>query len=161
MSMTSSGNANLAEKPEVRWVSVAGEQRAVATLRLFFDRLVPNPSKGPDEAKYIDSGGFWITGTVWGKDAERCAELLVKGSRVYVEGTQYLDKPYTNEKTGVISQSHRLAIERISLTLSRVANIGFKAKAAPAAPGAKPTKADEEEFFDGPDDSGVPDHAFG
>jgi hypothetical protein len=70
----------------------------------------------------------------------------------------YLDKPYKN-KDGVETQSHRLTVDRVYPVMNRIATIGYKAKTT-QVPGGKPSRADEEEFFDGPDDSNIPDHAF-
>jgi hypothetical protein len=59
MNFRYSAECNLGTKPELRFVAVGDEQRAVTDLRGYFARLIPNPSKAEGEPKLIDLGGFW------------------------------------------------------------------------------------------------------
>jgi single-strand DNA-binding protein len=74
------GTGNLGQAPLLRQVSVEGEPRSVADLRVYFDRAVPT------DDGYRDEGGFWLNVSLWGARAETAAKVLVKGARVEVTG---------------------------------------------------------------------------
>jgi single-strand DNA-binding protein len=76
-----SGTGNLGAAPALKHVEVDGEQRAVAEMRIFFDRRVKQ-----DDGSFKDDGGFWLTASLWGWRAEAAAKLLAKGARVYARG---------------------------------------------------------------------------
>ena len=75
------GSGNLGTVPNMREVEIEGDTRAVADMRVYFDWPVPQ-----EDGSFVDSGGFWLTVSTWGRLAECCAGLLQKGMRVRVEG---------------------------------------------------------------------------
>ena len=81
MSARFSGTGNLGTAPALRHVQVDGEARAVADMRVFFDRPVKQ-----DDDSYADGGGIWLTVSVWGWRAKAATELLPKGARVFAQG---------------------------------------------------------------------------
>jgi single-strand DNA-binding protein len=81
MSTRFSGTGNLGNIPDLKYVDVDGDKRPVADMRIFFDRRVRQ-----DDGSYADSGGFWVTTSLWGWRAEAAAKLLPKGARVFASG---------------------------------------------------------------------------
>ncbi len=67
---------NLTRDPELRYTPNGA---AVATLGLAVNRKYKQGEEWKEEVCFIDI-------TVWGKQAENCAEYLAKGRSVFVEG---------------------------------------------------------------------------
>lgn len=123
MSNTFSGTGNLGGAPELKFVPIRGEQRAVASVSIFFDRRVPTDDP---ENPFEDKGGFWLETEVWGDRAERIAKQLTKGARVKAEG-MLIDNSY--EKDGVTIPKLKLVADDLFLSLARVENITFRKRA--------------------------------
>lgn len=77
---------NLGGTPTLKYVPVNGgqEQRAVLECDVKFNVQRRDKQTG----EYQDEGGFWRRVAVWGKRAEICNDLLVKGCRVIVVGEE-------------------------------------------------------------------------
>ena len=76
------GEGNLGQDPELRTVQSGGGDKAVANLRVYFDRRVPDGDGG-----FEDKQGFWLNVELWGDRATHVARLCAKGSRVAVIGS--------------------------------------------------------------------------
>lgn len=75
--MRVTGSGNLVREVELR-TTTSGAQ--VATLRVAFNTRRPDGQGGwADKPNYLDV-------EVWGGQAVNCAEYLVKGSRVFIDG---------------------------------------------------------------------------
>ena len=72
-------HANLGADPELRRISVDGEQRDVTNLRL---RLINATGEGDARKDH----GFWVDGEAWGTLAAAAAQHLSKGAYVFVCG---------------------------------------------------------------------------
>jgi len=118
------GRGNLAAAPELKQVEVDGEQRAVAELRIYFDRSVPD-----GDGCFEDRGGFWLTANLWGERAEQVASLLPKGARVHVTGTLVRDT-WTDKDSGEERSAFELVADHVSLDLGRVENVALRQKEA-------------------------------
>ncbi len=116
------GRGNLATAPELKRVEVEGEERAVAEMRIHFDRNVRLREGG-----FEDKGGFWLTVNLWGERAEQAARLLPKGARVHVTGTLVRDT-WTDKDSGEERFAFALIADTVSLDLSRVNEIILKPK---------------------------------
>ena len=127
MSNRFQGIGNLGARPEIKHVDQNGETLAVVDLRIYFDRRVPVE----DDDAFEDRGGFWITASVWGKRAERAAEVLDKGMRVYASGTLMSDT-WNDADTGEARTEMRLRLDYLALDLARVKAIDMVAKKARA-----------------------------
>lgn len=114
------GSGNLGNPPELRTVEVNGEPRQVASLRVYFDRQVPN---GDD---FEDRGGFWLNVSLWGERAEQAVKLLTKGARVTVSGT--LVQHTWEDENGEEASRIELNADRVSLDLARVERVEFRRK---------------------------------
>lgn len=121
------GVGNLGAKPELKHVDQNGESTAILDLRIYFDRRVSRD--GGDT--FEDRGGFWITASLWGQRAERAAEVLDKGMRVYASGTlmtdTWLDPSSTEARTEM-----KLHLDYLALDLSRVKSVQMESKKARA-----------------------------
>lgn len=117
------GVGNLGAKPELKHVDQNGESMAILDLRIYFDRRVSRD--GGDT--FEDRGGFWITASLWGQRAERAAEVLDKGMRVYASGTlmtdTWLDPSSTEARTEM-----KLHLDYLALDLSRVKSVQMESK---------------------------------
>ena len=116
-----SGTGNLGDNPTLKTVSVNGEDKQVAELRVFFDDYKPDGDGG-----YEPNGGMWLDVTVWGKRAIKVSSLLRKGARVHVEGHQEEDKWV--DKEGKERTKHRITADDITLSLSRIESVTFSPK---------------------------------
>ena len=77
------GEGNLGTNPELRRKTGSNEDNdAVCNMRIYFDKPVPQEGGG-----FEDKGGFWMNVELWGKRGIRSNELLLKGTRVVVEGS--------------------------------------------------------------------------
>ncbi|MES2353107.1 MAG: single-stranded DNA-binding protein [Pseudomonadota bacterium] len=115
------GNGNLAENPAIKTVTVDGEERKLAEMRIFFDRLRQDGDGG-----LADKGGFWLDVTAWGNDlAERCGKLLRKGARLHVVGELQQQK-WTSKESGEEKNAMQLNASEVYLGLSRVESVTYK-----------------------------------
>ena len=122
MSNHFAGRGNLGADPDLKHVEIDGEPRAVAALRIYFDRPVPDGDGG-----FTDKGGFWLPVNLWGPKAETIAKLLRKGARVRVEGTLVQDT-WDDRETGEPASRIEVQADSIDLDLARVEAITFRAK---------------------------------
>ncbi len=120
MSNTFSGRGNLAAAPELKTVTVNGEARQVAEMRMYCDRPVPDGDGG-----FKDKGGFWVNISLWGARGEHAARVLDKGSRIKVEGT-FVQNSW--EKDGEKFSRLELSADDVTLDLSRLASVTLRAR---------------------------------
>lgn len=122
MSSTFYGRGNIGSAPELRFVPVNGEQKAVCDLSIFFDRRVPDGKGG-----YVDKGGFWRDVSYWGARGERAHKLLKPGARVFVVGTE-LQERWPNKEGGDDHTKIALIADTIDLDLLSVEAITYREK---------------------------------
>ena len=122
MSNWFSGRGNLAAAPTLKHVDVEGEKRAVASMRIYFDRQVPN-----GDGEFEDRGGFWLDVSLWGPRAETAARLLDKGARVAVSGS-LVQRTWEDKESGEPRSRIELNADYISLDLARIERIEMRAR---------------------------------
>ena len=115
------GTGNLGDNPTLKTVTVKGEDRKVASFRVYFDEYKPVQDTG--EIK--QSGGFWMTVDAWGRQADQAAEHLRKGCRVNVIG-RIVEDEWEDKESGAERTAHRLVAEGIFLSLSRIESVKFR-----------------------------------
>lgn len=115
------GTGNLGDNPTLKHVTVKGEDRKVASFRVFFDEYKPDQVSG--EIK--QSGGFWLSVDAWGRLADQVAEHLRKGCRVNVTGHIVQDE-WEDKDSGEERSAHRLVADGIFLSLSRIESVKFR-----------------------------------
>ncbi|GAB3683887.1 single-stranded DNA-binding protein [Salinisphaera aquimarina] len=120
MSNSFTARGNLAAAPELKTVTVNGEHRQVAEIRMYCDRPVPDGDDG-----FKDKGGFWLNVSRWGTAAEHAARVLDKGFRVKVEGTLVQN---SWEKDGEKFSRLELSADDITLDLSRIESVNQRAR---------------------------------
>ena len=117
------GTGNIAVAPTLKTVSVGGEARKVAELRVFFDDYKSNGQGGVEQ-----NGGFWLDVSGWGDTlAESVAQHLKKGARVLVTGRLFENK-WNAHDGGEERRTMRLNADNVFLSLSRVETVSFRAK---------------------------------
>lgn len=114
-----SGIGNLGTAPTLRSVTVEGEVRKVADLRVYFDRRV-----GED---YTDKGGFWLTIDIWGFRAEEAVRVLKKGSRVFMMGT-LRQHTWPDEASGEDRSEMRLSADYFFLDSICIETLKYRGK---------------------------------
>jgi single-strand DNA-binding protein len=127
MSNQFTGTGNIGTAPTVRHVPSNGEQRAVAEMRVYFDRRVPKRDGG-----FEDKGGFWLTVAVWGTLAEQAAATLQKGARIQVAGS-LRQETWNDKNTGAERSELRLTADTLSIDLFCVESVAFKKRGASGA----------------------------
>jgi single-strand DNA-binding protein len=138
MSNSFGGKGNLGDTPVLKTVTVNGEERRVAEMRVFFDDY-KKLSDGVYEQRE-DSLGF-VSVSIWDERAETAARLLRKGARVKVEGS-VKRKTWVDKTTGESRTEIRVDAEEIFPVMSRIESIRFKAKQAEAQPAESVAAAD-------------------
>ena len=126
-------DGNLGQDPSLDTPEVGGETRQVCNLRIY----APNWRLDKESGEYSEQGGFWITGSVWGPQAEACHRLLKKGNRVRVVGRLREDQ-WTDRESGDEVSALRLVIDEVSLPVGRVDSVAFQARRH--APDGAPTR---------------------
>lgn len=118
---------NVTRDPELRYIQSG---TAVLTLGLAVNRRVKSADgQWKDEAAFIDV-------TVWGKQAENCAEYLAKGRPVLVEGHLRMDQ-WQDKKTGEKRS-------RLTVTAENVQFLGAPSGRGQTPDAAKPPRSAEE-----------------
>lgn len=128
VSNTFHGRGNLGDAPNLKYVTVNGEQRAVCELRVYFDRLVPDGQGG-----FTDRGGFWLDVSYWGERGENAARLLSKGMRVRVEGSlQQETRP--DRDTGEDRSRLVVVADTVDIDLGRIESLVVKRRSPTTEP---------------------------
>ncbi len=118
---------NVTRDPELRYIQSG---TAVLTLGLAVNRRTKTAEgTWKDEAAFIDV-------TVWGKQAENCAEYLAKGRPVFVEGRLHMDQ-WQDKKTGEKRS-------RLTVTAENVQFLGAPSGRGHAPDAARPPRSAEE-----------------
>jgi single-strand DNA-binding protein len=121
------GNGNLAESPAIKTVTIDGEERQLAEMRILIDRL-----RADGDGGLANKGGFWLDVTAWGDDlADRCGKLLRKGTRVHVVGELQQQK-WNSKETGEEKTAMQLNASEVCLGLSRIEAVTYKERKATA-----------------------------
>ena len=115
------GTGNVADQPVLKTVQVGNEERQVAELRVFFDEYRQNGSGALEQA-----GGFWLDVNVWGeRHPAQVVRHVKKGARVNVIG-RLAEHKWTVTATGEERRALFLNADRLSLSLTRLAEVRFK-----------------------------------
>lgn len=120
MSIQFSGVGNIGTDPELHEVTVNGEERQVAEMRVYFDRSVPK-----ENGEYQDEGGFWLTVSLWGARAEPAAKILKKGARVQVDGV-LRSETWEDDETGATRTALRLTASRIGIDPVCIESVSYR-----------------------------------
>lgn len=128
---------NVARDPELRYIQSG---TAVLDLRLAVNRRT-KAADGTwgEEATFLDV-------TVWGKQAENCAEYLSKGRPVFVEGHLRLDQ-WQDKKTGENRSRLRVTAENVQFLGGRprgAADAEPKSEPSASAPAADTGLSDDD-----------------
>lgn len=113
-------DGNLGQDPSLDTPEVGGETRQVCNLRIY----APNWRLDKESGEYSEQGGFWITGSVRGPQAEACHRLLKKGNRVRVVGRLREDQ-WTDRESGDEVSALRLVIDEVSLPVGPIEAVSF------------------------------------
>lgn len=122
------GTGNLGDNPTLKTVTVKGEDRKVAELRVFFDDYRPDGNGGFEQV-----GGFWLNVSVWDKRAEDAAQHLRKGARVRIEG-RLVEQEWADKESGEVKKAMQLNADDVFISLARVEEIRFKQKSNTEVP---------------------------
>ena len=129
---------NVTRDPELRYIQSG---TAVLDLGVAVNRRVKkSDGSWGDEAAFIDV-------TVWGKQAENCAEYLSKGRPVFVEGHLKFDQ-WEDKKTGDKRSKLRVTAENVQFLGSRPQGGGGGGGRPPQTKPAPPAEADDAELAD-------------
>lgn len=140
MSNTIIASGNLGTTPELKSVTVAGEQRQVADMRIYFDRPVPD-----DRGGFTDKGGFWRTVSAWDKRAEHAARTLRSGMGVRIEGTEVL---HSWDKDGEQRTQTQITAHSITLELPRVESVTMRERKQPQEQASTDSASQDDVDFD-------------
>lgn len=114
------GTGNVGDHPQLKVVSVGGEERQVAELRVYFDEYRQDEAGGLQSA-----GGFWLDVNVWGdRHAAEVANLVRKGARVHVIG-KLAESTWTVTATKEERRGLYLNADHLFLSLTRLAEARF------------------------------------
>lgn len=137
------GVGNLADAPSIKnCISGTGRKFKAAEMRVFFDEYSKN-----SEDQYEQTGGLWLSVTTYDHNAENCARLLVKGSRVKVEGR--LRQFEAHDKDGNPVAVCAVEAQAVYLGMSRVDQVQFSPTKNKSAEMSRPSsRPNSEEYTD-------------
>ena len=122
MATHSTVRGNILVDPELKYVTVRGEQRTICEFRVMSDFWVENAA---GDREQDPSRTHPVQVTVWGEAlAKQCAEVLRKGMRVEAKGQthphvyRYSDAERQSGKNDIYEL--RMAAEDVTLCLNRV-----------------------------------------
>jgi single-strand DNA-binding protein len=115
---------NLGKDPALKTIKIGSEERPVCEFSVFADNYKRDEKSG----EYVQDGGFWVAVSIWGDRARNCFKLLRKGARVTCEGKLTIDEYESKENSGEQRYSLRLTADNVTLELSRIESVTFKAK---------------------------------
>jgi len=121
---------NVTRDPELRYISSG---TAVLDLGLAVNRRVKS-----QDGTWTDEATF-LTVTVWGKQAESCAEYLSKGRAVFVEGRLHMDQ-WDDKKTGEKRSRLQITAENVQF----LGGGGGRRRAEPGADAPPPQDQDAD-----------------
>lgn len=106
------GTGNIGKAPELKYISTADGQRAVANFSIRFDR-----DKRLENGEYVDNGGFWLDVAIFGTQAERVLKVLKKGSRVFAIGSlkQQVWEKDGEEMSKLLLEANYIALDLIGI----------------------------------------------
>ncbi len=117
------GTGNAADEPVLKTVMVAGEEKRIAELRVFFDEYRQNGLGGIEQ-----TGGFWLDVNVWDeRHAAEVVRVVKKGARVHLIG-RLVESRWTVTTTGEERSALYLNADSVYLALARIGDIKFKTK---------------------------------
>ncbi|SFY08926.1 single-stranded DNA-binding protein [Azotobacter vinelandii] len=110
---------NIGSAPEYKQFANGNkEPRRMLRLNVFFDNSIPDGQGG-----YKDRGGFWCNVEWWHPDAERYAQLFMRGMRVLVQGRTIMDRW---EKNGEADQALKVEASRIAILPHRLEHVAMR-----------------------------------
>jgi single-stranded DNA-binding protein len=123
MAILATVEGNLTRDPEMRYVSVSGEQRPIVEIRVFAD--VNRQVDGQWEQDEERSSGVDVT--IWAeKLGAGVLKTFKKGARVLVTGPLHLNQYQDND--GINRASLRMSGEQVALLPYRVEGVTFAAR---------------------------------
>lgn len=123
---------NLGRDPEMRYTP---QGRPVTDMSVAVGHSKPDGQGG-----WTDEGTDWFRVTVWGDRAERAAETLRKGNKVFVSG-RFKTRPYQTKQG-----EDRVSME---VTADDVISLGERVQSEGGfAPAQRPTRAPEPDDLD-------------
>lgn len=99
---------NLTEDPELRFT---GTGRAVAKLRVAYTPRIHDTESG----RWMDGETEFYTVNVWGGQAERCAEALLRGDRIVASGRW--SKRFWQDREGLDREAVELTAQDVGASL--------------------------------------------
>tara|TARA_B100000686_G_scaffold355003_1_gene468908 strand:- start:58 stop:456 length:399 start_codon:yes stop_codon:yes gene_type:complete len=121
---------NLTRDPELRFTSSGS---AVAGFGLAINRRYKQGDEWKEEVCFVDI-------TVWGKQAENCAEYLSKGRPVFIEGYLKLNSWETD------SGEKRNKLEVVALTVQFLGRVGTRGDSSDSDTGSSMGAKDDIPF---------------
>jgi single-strand DNA-binding protein len=133
---------NLGRDPEMRYTP---NGRPVTE----FTVAVSHSSRDQQTGEWVDESTDWFRVSVWGDRAERAAEQLRKGNRVFVEG-RFRTREF-ERKDGTKGISLEITADNVIPFERRPREEGFAEGGAPPRPAAAPARSlDDSDLSDLP-----------
>jgi single-strand DNA-binding protein len=153
MSTTSTVKGNLLADPDLRTVTVQGQQKTICELRVMSDVWT-----GEGDARKQDPARTQpVQITVWGEAlAKQCAAVLKKGMRILATGQSHIHFYRVSDADRAAGKNDsiemRMSAEDVSLALNRIESIQMRKKDSQTRPDAGPGGAAPGGFDDMDDD---------
>lgn len=117
---------NLTSDPSSKTITVKGESRTITEIRIFADVY----RRDGDNLVQDDDKSTGVNVTIWNeRQAGAVVEHLRKGARVRAEGDLFLEQ-WRDRESGAPRAGLRMDAESVTLVLTRVEKIEFRAKAS-------------------------------
>ena len=126
-------NGNLGDDPRC---GVTTDRNNEPLHWISFSMRQPHWSKN-ERGEFVDSGGFWMNVSWFGKKAETAGRLLKKGAAVVVTGDLHVEV-WVDKDTGEQKAAYKVNADEVSLDMRSLADVTYRQRSAERGPQPRP-----------------------
>ena len=126
-------NGNLGDDPRC---GVTQDRNGEPLHWISFSMRQPHWSKN-ERGEFVDSGGFWMNVSWFGKKAETAGRLLKKGAAVVVTGDLHVEV-WVDKDTGEQKAAYKVNADEVSLDMRSLADVTYRQRSAERGPQPQP-----------------------
>ena len=126
-------NGNLGDDPRC---GVTQDRNGEPLHWISFSMRQPHWTKN-DRGEFVDSGGFWMNVSWFGKKAETAGRLLKKGAAVVVIGDLHAEI-WVDKDTGEQKAAYKVNADEVSLDMRSLADVTYRQRSAERGPQPRP-----------------------
>ena len=137
-------NGNLGDDPRC---GVTQDRNGEPLHWISFSMRQPHWSKN-DRGEFVDSGGFWMNVSWFGKKAETAGRLLKKGAAVVVIGDLHVEI-WVDKDTGEQKAGFKVNADEVAFDMRSLADVTYRQRSAERGPQPQPNLGSNHPATDG------------